>query len=387
MVREVDLFMLLQPKILWLCNFSLKRKIISISYNIKHFIMDLIQERWERCLIQTSNELQIPIKIVREIVSKKYAIQKIEEKKSFKIVSWNVNGIRSNVLSNNAITKGELLRLNITQHSDPKTNLGSLLEEYQPDVVCFQETKCDHITYNNIKLKNYPYQYWNSSKSEGARSGSRYSGTSVWSKIKPNKISYDIPTLFPKDKEGRIIIAEFDKFILINLYSPNSGSNFDYRTKIWDQALKEYLEKLKETGKVVVVCGDLNVSHREEDVFFSDPTSSRYSKAKMKGEGNAAISGFTKQERENFTEILGTGYVDTFRYFHPEERKYTWWSQRIPSDRPNNKGMRLDYFLIDQENMGCVKKSEILYHSGLVSLPAASDHAAILLELDRNCVV
>lgn len=298
-------------------------------------------------------------------------IKELIKIKSTKILSWNVNGIRSNVLSSGSLKKCGITKI------DPKSNLGDLIKKYDPDILCFQETKCDEKTFGCIIIEDY-YQYWNCSKGENARSGSRYSGTSIWTKIKPNNVLYDIPSL--EDEEGRIIIAEYDSFILINLYSPNSGTNFDYRTQVWDIKLKKYLKQLKEQGKLVIVCGDLNVSHEEIDVFFSDKTSSRYSKEKVAGVGNKAIAGFTKEERKDFDNILKLGYTDTFRYFHPNEREYTWFNLRIPSDRSNNKGMRLDYFLTSDINY--IKSSNILKSSGLLTKPNGSDHTAILLEMN-----
>lgn len=291
-----------------------------------------------------------------------------------KILSWNVNGIRSNVLSTGSLKKCDITEI------DPSSNLGDLIKTYDPDILCFQETKCDEKTFGCIIIKDY-HQYWNCSQGEKARSGSRYSGTSIWSKVKPNTVLYNIPTLPEPDEEGRIVIAIYDTFILINLYSPNSGTNFEYRTKIWDIALKKYLKQLKEQSKLVIVCGDLNVSHEEIDVFFSDKSSSRYSKEKVEGVGKKAIAGFTKEERKDFDNILKLGYTDTFRYFHPNERSYTWFNLRIPSDRSNNKGMRLDYFLTS--DIKCIKSSNILTKSGLLTKPNGSDHTAILLEI--NC--
>lgn len=294
----------------------------------------------------------------------------IQPVKPHKILSWNVNGIRSNVLSSGSLKKCSEL--------DLSSNLGDLIKTYDPDILCFQETKCDSKTFDCITIEGY-YQYWNCSQGEKARSGGRYSGTSIWSKIKPNNVLYNIPNL--EDKEGRVVIAIYDKFTLINLYSPNSGTNFEYRTKIWDIALKKYLKQLKDRNILTIVCGDLNISHEEIDVFFSDKKSSRYSKEKILGVGKKAIAGFTKEERQNFNNILKLGYTDTFRHFHPNERLYTWFNLRIPSDRSNNKGMRLDYFLTS--DIKYIKSSDILTKSGLLTKPNGSDHTAILLEM--NC--
>jgi exodeoxyribonuclease III len=121
---------------------------------------------------------------------------------------------------------------------NPETNLGEIISEYNPDILCFQETRCDSKTAESLfKFPEY-HQFWNSSKGLDARSGNRYSGTCLWSKDKPEKIIYDIPDL--NDTEGRIIIAEYSEFIIINTYVPNSGSNFEYRINIWNTSIKKY---------------------------------------------------------------------------------------------------------------------------------------------------
>jgi len=331
--------------------------------------------KYKSCPINIKNLIQIKIEsktISNTTISNTTISNKTPS--NTKILSWNVNGIRSNVLSTGSLKKCGITKI------DPTSNLGDLIKTYDPDILCFQETKCDEKTFGCITIKDY-HQYWNCSQGEKARSGSRYSGTSIWSKVKPNTVLYNIPTLPEPDEEGRIVIAIYNTFILINLYSPNSGTNFEYRTKIWDIALKKYLKQLKNQNILVIVCGDLNVSHEEIDVFFSDKSSSRYSKEKVEGVGKKAIAGFTKEERKDFDNILKLGYTDTFRYFHPNERSYTWFNLRIPSDRSNNKGMRLDYFLTS--DIKCIKSSNILTKSGLLTKPNGSDHTAILLEM--NC--
>jgi exodeoxyribonuclease-3 len=330
------------------------------------------EEREDNILGKVLTALLIILKY-GNCVSKELVNELREKKDIFTILSWNVNGIRSNVVS-----KGQLKKCGDFDPQDD-TNLGQLIRDNDPDIICLQETKCDVKIFGCITVKGY-YQYWNCSKASGARSGSRYSGTSIWTKIKPINILYNLPTL-KDESEGRVIIAEFEKFILINLYSPNSGTNFDYRISEWDIALKKYLKKLNKDNKFVILCGDLNVSHEDIDVFFS--LKKNYSKPKMAG----GIAGFTKEERENFTDILNEGYIDTFRYLHPNERKYSWWNLRSKLDRKNDKGMRLDYFLVSKNNINCVKSSEILYESGLLTSPSGSDHATILLKLDKSCII
>jgi exodeoxyribonuclease III len=306
----------------------------------------------------------------------------VKEGKELKIMSWNVNGIRSRVVS----AKG-CKDCKTWNEIDETSNLGVIIAENDPDILCFQETKCDHVTHECFVIPGY-HQYWSSSKlKQRGRLGSQYSGVSVWSKVEPERVEYTIPTLPEPDEEGRVVIAHFKNFVLINTYSPNSGTNFEYRTKVWDVAMKSYLKNLHDHGIKVVWCGDLNVSHEEIDVFFSDQTSSRYNKAATLGIGSRAIAGFTKEERQNFTEILELGYHDTFRTLNPNSTsEFTWWNTRIPTDRQNRYGMRLDYFVVSDSMMPCVKDSEILYKSGLETEMASSDHAAVLLTLESECL-
>lgn len=335
---------------------------------------DIYSLNTERLVDKKLNSVQKYVDIYKSINNK---INK--NNKSIKIVSWNVNGIRSNVLCTNKLEGGW------KKDIDKVSNLGELISMHDPDIICLQETKCDEKVYDNIKIPNF-HQYWSSSKGAGARSGNRYSGVSVWSKIKPLKITYEIPSANP-DKEGRVIVVDYGGFILINTYCPNSGTNFEYRTQVWDKEIRSYLKLLRDQGNIVVWCGDLNVSHEPIDVFFSDKKSSRYSKTKMDGVGKNAIAGFTKEERENFTNILNEGYIDTFRYFMKEmPNQYTWWNLRMPSDRCNNLGMRLDYFVITDTHINYVEKSEILSKYGLLTKPHASDHAPILLTLDKKII-
>jgi exodeoxyribonuclease III len=303
-------------------------------------------------------------------------------KVDMKIMSWNVNGIRSRVVSE----KGCKDCKNWSK-IETSSNLGEIIAKDDPDIFCFQETKCDHVTHECFVIPGM-YQYWSSSKQkQRGRLGSQYSGVSIWSKTKPESVIYTIPTLPEPDQEGRIIVAFFKDFVLINTYSPNSGTNFEYRTNVWDIAMKEYLKQLNSEGKKVIWCGDLNVSHKEVDVFFSNPLSSRYNKAATLGLGSRAIAGFTTEERQNFSDILEVGYHDTFRELYPNMADaYTWWNTRVPLDRQNNNGMRLDYFIVSDSMMKCVKNSEILYTSGLATCMASSDHAAILLTLGKECV-
>lgn len=280
-----------------------------------------------------------------------------DEERNIKILSWNINGIRSNVLST-----GKLAKCGWEKEPDKAHDFGKVIKDYSPDIICLQETKCDNKVGECIKIPGY-YQYWSCSIKAG------YSGVSIWTKEKPKSVSYNIPTLPEPDNDGRIIVLEYENFILINTYCPNSGTNFEYRTKIWDIAMLKYLQHIKENGKNVIWCGDLNVSPNDIDVH----------------EGvTENVAGFTPEERENFKNILGIGYIDTLRYLNPDVKNlYSWWNMRVPIARTKNIGMRLDYFVTNDSFIKNVKNSEILaqYGGKTKESPAVSDHAPVLLTL------
>lgn len=257
-----------------------------------------------------------------------------------KIISWNVNGIRA------CIRKGFL----------------DFLKKENPDVVCIQETKAQSSQVDLI-LKEYPYHFWNSAKRPG------YSGVAVFSKIKPLSIKKGIGIL---DEEGRVLTLEFSDYFLVNVYVPNSKpdlSRVDFRHDEWD---KRFLEYIKSLSKPVIFCGDLNVAHEEIDL--KNPQSN---KTTVTRPGNA---GFTDKEREGFANFLKAGYIDTFRYFHPDEKKYSWWSYRFNA-RARNIGWRIDYFCIDKKLIGRVKDSLIL------DKVIGSDHCPIELVLKDQKVI
>ncbi len=296
--------------------------------------------------------------------------------KSLKILSWNVNGIRSNIVSNKKYKK-----CSVYNHIDSDSNLGKIVEKYDPDIICLQETKCTESIAGCIKIKGY-YQYWNCSKKTGHRSA--YSGVTLWTKIKPKKVKYSIPKL--NDEEGRIIIADYKNFILINTYVPNAGTNFDYRINEWDPAMYKFLKKLKKKNKNVIWCGDLNVARTPLDIHWGDPLSSSYNKQGLKGTGSNAKAGYTLEERKGIEKILDLGYIDVFRHQYPNSRMYTWWPPRVPIFRSLNKGWRIDYFIVNKSFLSCVKNFINIDDAGLLTKPQGSDHGAILLELDENIV-
>ncbi len=251
-----------------------------------------------------------------------------------KILSWNVNGIRS------CIEKGFL----------------KSIEKINPDIICLQEIKA-HPEQVDIKLTDYEHHFWNSAERKG------YSGTAIFSKIKPLSVKYGFGHL---DEEGRVITIEFENFFLITVYTPNSKpdlSRLNFRYETWDIEFLKYIKSLK---KPVIFTGDLNVAHEEIDL--KNPASNKTTKTRP---GNA---GFTDKERKRFKDFLNAGYIDTFRYLHKDKVQYSWWSYMFQS-RKRNIGWRIDYFLIDKKLIPNLKNSEILDEV------LGSDHAPILLEI------
>lgn len=221
-----------------------------------------------------------------------------------KFISWNVNGLRA------CVGKGFL----------------DFFKEADADIFCLQETKLQEGQID-LDLPGY-HQYWNYAEKKG------YSGTAVFAKEEPLSISYGIG-MEEHDHEGRVITLEYPDFYFITVYTPNSQNELarlDYRMK-WEEDFLSYLKKLEE-NKPVVFCGDLNVAHREIDL--KNPKS------------NHKNAGFTDEERGRFTTLLQNGFVDTFRYFYPDQEGiYSWWSYRF-SARAKNAGWRIDYFMVSE---------------------------------------
>lgn len=247
-----------------------------------------------------------------------------------KIISRNVNGIRA------CLKKG----------------LNDFLNSYDPDMVCFQETKMQ-IESNFLEFSQYPYQYYSNAIKKG------YSGTLVLSKIKPLNIIYGIEGEY--NDEGRVITLEFNDFYLINVYSPNSKEGLlrlSYRMEYEDK-LRRYLNFIS-SKKPIILCGDLNVAHEEIDI--KNP------------KNNLRSAGFTIEERTKLTELLNNGFIDTFRFLHPNDVKYSWWSYRFKA-REKNAGWRIDYFIISKELLNRVKDS-LIFNDVF-----GSDHCPICLDL------
>jgi len=249
-----------------------------------------------------------------------------------KLISWNVNGLRAQV------RKGFLEKL----------------EALDPDILCLQEIK---LTEGQLELdlENYE-EYYNYAERKG------YSGTAIFTKKKPLSVTYGIG-IPEHDQEGRVITMAFESFILVTCYTPNSKrglERLDYR-QVWEDAFLAYLKKLEE-DKPVVVCGDLNVAHN--DIDLANPAS------------NHKNAGFTDEERAKFNQLLDNGFIDTFRYFHPDETEaYTWWSN-FANSRARNIGWRIDYFLASEALKPRLISAAI--HADVMG----SDHCPVELQLE-----
>ncbi|MDE6740145.1 MAG: exodeoxyribonuclease III [Lachnospiraceae bacterium] len=221
-----------------------------------------------------------------------------------KFISWNVNGLRA------CVGKGFL----------------DFVKSENADIFCVQETKLQEGQID-LDLPSY-YQYWNYAEKKG------YSGTAVFTKEEPLSVSYGIG-IEEHDHEGRVITLEYPDFYFITVYTPNSQNELarlDYRMQ-WEEDFLSYLKKLEEK-KPVILCGDLNVAHKEIDL--KNPKTNRMN------------AGFTDEERAKFTNLTEAGFIDTFRYFYPDlEGAYSWWSYRF-SARAKNAGWRIDYFLVSE---------------------------------------
>ena len=249
-----------------------------------------------------------------------------------KLISWNVNGLRACVNKN-------------------------FMEEFQKldaDFFCLQETKLQEGQID-LELPGYE-QYWNYAKRKG------YSGTAIFTKHTPLSVAYGMG-IEEHDQEGRVITLEYDRFYLVTVYTPNSQNELkrlSYRME-WEDAFRGYLGKLEEK-KGVIVCGDMNVAHEEIDL--KNPKTNR---------NNA---GFTDQEREKMTELLDSGFIDSFRNFYPDaEGIYSWWSYRFKA-REKNAGWRIDYFLVSNDLKEQMKSAAI--HTDIFG----SDHCPVELVMD-----
>ena len=277
-----------------------------------------------------------------------------------KFITWNVNGLRA------CMEKGFI----------------NFIQEQNPDFICLQETKMQ-LGQAAVDLPGY-YQFWNSALKKG------YSGTAIFTRIKPIAVSFDLENQFTNIKEldlkiygaetfrketeraedghnneGRLITLEYGKFYLVTEYTPNAKdklARINYRLE-WEEARRNYLKKL-DSNKPVILCGDLNVAHNEIDL--KNPKANR---------GNA---GFSDQERAAFSELIEEGFVDSYRYLYPDvEGKYTWWSYRFNA-RDNNAGWRIDYFIVSDRVKNNIK--EITQRDDIFG----SDHCPVILDYIEN---
>lgn len=248
-----------------------------------------------------------------------------------KLISWNVNGIRA------ALTKGFMDYFN----------------EMNADIFCLQETKCQ-VGQVTLELPGY-HQYWHAAVKKG------YSGTAIFTKQEPISVSYGLG-IEEHDQEGRVITLEFEDYYVVTVYTPNSKRELERldNRMLWEDEFRGYLKKLEEM-KPVILCGDLNVAHKEIDI--------------KNHKTNHRSAGFTDEERDKMTVLLGAGFVDTFRYFYPElPDMYTWWSY-MGKARDNNVGWRIDYFLVSESLKNRLEDAEIHMHV------LGSDHCPVVLKL------
>ena len=249
-----------------------------------------------------------------------------------RLVSWNVNGIRA------CLNKG----------------FEDFFKEVNADIFCIQETKCQ-VGQVDLKFSGYK-SFWNSAEKKG------YSGTAIFTKIEPINVKYGIG-IEEHDKEGRVITLEFEKFYLVNIYTPNSKRELErlgYR-QIWEDEIRKYLLNLNKL-KPVIMCGDLNVAHKEIDL--KNPKTNRKN------------AGFTDEERNKMTELLNAGFTDSFRKIYPDKIDcYTWWSY-MGHAREKNVGWRIDYFIVSDDIRKNIIDAKI--HSDIMG----SDHCPVELEID-----
>ena len=242
-----------------------------------------------------------------------------------KLISWNVNGLRACV----------------------GKNFREAFETLDADFFCLQETKMQE---GQLDISFDGYQsYWNYAEKKG------YSGTAIFTRHQPLNVTYGIG-IEQHDHEGRVITLEMEDFFLITVYTPNSQDGLrrlDYRMQ-WEDDFREYLQAL-DKKKPVIVCGDMNVAHNEIDL--KNPSSNRHN------------AGFTDEERQKFTTLLNSGFVDTFRHLYPEQVTYSWWSYRFQA-RQKNAGWRIDYFLVSEAlSQGHQRRKDTHRHSRQRPLP------------------
>ena len=313
-----------------------------------------------------------------------------------RIISWNVNGIRSNIVDGN---KASYKKERVIKEGSP---IDQLITNYDPDIICFQETRLGEDLYhyfNNDEIKKYfPYQYWSSSQGEKGRAGNRYSGTSIWCKKEPKAVYYDFEEL--GDKEGRFIRIDYDNLIVITTYTPNTGSNWEYRLKHWEPAIRKYLQNLSQGDVPVVYNGDNNIANKE-DVWFgclldqraeqeSDPSEKKRLQRKVKSKqklhsGEEILCGYSKQEQDAYKQLLQQcQLVDCQRVLYPNTvDQFSWYNIRIRQSFSSNQGWLIDRFLLQEKYKQNIKECKIISEMGVRQNGVfISDHLPIYLELE-----
>lgn len=251
-----------------------------------------------------------------------------------KLISWNVNGLRA------VLKKG----------------FEDFFKQIDADIFCIQETKMQEGQIENFELEGY-HQYWNSAIKKG------YSGTAIFTKIKPIQATYGIG-IEEHDQEGRVITLEYEKFYMVNVYTPNSKRELErlsYRI-IWEDEMRKYLLKLNKI-KPVILCGDLNVAHKEIDL--KNPKTNRRN------------AGFTDEERGKMTQLLECHFIDSFRSVYPDRIAYSWWSY-MGKARQKDVGWRIDYFIVSEEIKDKIKDAHIYKEI------MGSDHCPVGLEIQME---
>ena len=257
------------------------------------------------------------------------------EKRPIKLISWNVNGIRSVA----------------------KKTLTAFLQQHPADVYCFQEIKANEADIAGMNFA-WPQGYekiWYPAEKKG------YAGTGILTRLPPQRVIFGLGDK-EHDREGRVITLDFGNFFLVNVYTPNAQpelTRLDYRIHGWDPAFRAHVGQLAKS-KPVVFCGDLNVAHKEIDL--ANPQANRHH------------AGFTDEERESFSKLLEVGFVDTFRIFEKAGGHYTWWSY-MNKAREKNIGWRIDYFCVSRD-----LQSKVL-SAGILSHVMGSDHCPVDLEI------
>jgi exonuclease III len=329
-----------------------------------------------------------------------------------RVASWNVNGLRSYIFDHLPSSKYDL-----KTEIHPESNLAELIREWSPNLICFQETRCGTELLQKIQLPDWKL-YNSSSQGTGARSQDRYSGvaTLVHQSLGTPLLEESIIPLAEGveancQSEGRFLALIFQKFVILNTYVPNAGTNFTERTSVWDPAIKDYLEclKVRFPDKLLVWVGDLNVARSPYDVYFGDVTRTpKYQRLlldsekitdevkdslqetfngtkAMQGLSTSTSAGFTRQERDGIEAILENGWLDSWKHLHPTEKHsgYTWWNPRFPHHRQENLGWRIDYCLVPKEQAQYLEKVEVLAKIGTKSKrdqrvnKFGSDHAPL----------